>query len=407
MAFVPPPDPRKPAIPYRPGYSFSIRRHVPPKPNCETRREELRRLWYSATQTDWCLQYPPQETPPPADAGGPEHTVHIVDAISCYDGRMGQIVRCRLDDNRAGGKLYVAKTFDALYYPADHTDDFVREAAAYGVLSACGVNGRYTPTYHGAWTFDMPVPAGPGSVPRSRPVRMILMDWIKGASMQSYMDTDRVGTVPPACRLAILGKALEADARISACGIHNEDFLPRNVMVADASSSSEAGQPVPDVYVIDFDHSLVMDHAPGPGGQRKEKVLPRSPMYHYWDSTFEEFASLWYFGRWIPQPYREQPAAFRGWLKSRWAHSRGFRTGAVSNFFLWNQKIRRIISSFGVGGIGTRQEAQEGLSHPVLLFDDGDQANITAIVPNRVFQKDKDKTDPVKKSNCFLEWSLA
>ncbi|OAA62532.1 Protein kinase-like domain protein [Niveomyces insectorum RCEF 264] len=369
--WAPPAEPCTPAFPYRAGCSLAIRRHVPPPPfgrgyvrGDHHRPRADRGSRPDATQTEWCLAFPPQDnplSPPHPDAS--VRTLHIVDQIACRDkigsddGHGAQVVRCRWgdnDDNNDDGKpggpttYYVAKIYDALYYRLHEWDgdtsdvtytadrDYAVEAAAYERLCGAGVNGRYSPVYYGSWTFDVPVPAVSASrkPPKSaqhpqrpslahRPVRMILMEWIPGVSMQSYLDTNKIDELSPTRRLDILAKAMEATSYLEFHGVMHSDFAPRNVLVkdtagADAGAATNTDTKVPDVYIIDFNASYVLD-SPFYRDQRKQAgTLPMNPMHLFWNNTLQDF------GRWVPLTYHRQRPVFNGWLHKKWSRAKGF-----------------------------------------------------------------------------------
>ncbi|GAO19197.1 hypothetical protein UVI_02063670 [Ustilaginoidea virens] len=64
-----------------------------------------------------------------------------------------------------------------------------------------------------------------------RPVRMVLMEWISGFSMQSLIDRQKVRHFSPEERLCILAKAMEVECYINFHGVRHGDFAPRNIML--------------------------------------------------------------------------------------------------------------------------------------------------------------------------------
>lgn len=124
LGWKPLPDPCHPDFPYHGGLNLSIRPHRPPPPfgivgySKEPERQQsppgaLRQ----STQSDWCLQHPPENTLPDIDSS--QHQLYIIDEIRCQDGRGPPLVRCHLDDR--DGQIYAAKIYDALYY--SYTDE--------------------------------------------------------------------------------------------------------------------------------------------------------------------------------------------------------------------------------------------------------------------------------------------
>ncbi|OAA65279.1 Protein kinase-like domain protein [Niveomyces insectorum RCEF 264] len=354
----PPKDLRKPKFPYVAGQSLAIRRHTPPPPfglpyyKNDLYRPMANRLdKKDATQTDWCLQYPPRETHesgPSQHLRSSVHALQITAKIACKEGRGAQVVRCILDGKP--DNVYVAKIYDALYYPSyEHPGrpsdityqadgDYSREAAVYEHFGRSGLDGCYSPKYHGSWTFDVPLvsaePAGSvGEQPTSRPVRMILMEWIPGASMLSYLETNKIDSISPTRRLDILAEALESNCYLRYHRIEHGDFKPRNILLADSAAHSKSRPPLaprtdnrnsqpasnslPRLYIIDFNRSYILD-SPCMEREYGKWDLPPNPMHMYWG------VDLQCFDRWVPDIYREREKAFRGWLKSKWGNVKGY-----------------------------------------------------------------------------------
>ncbi len=137
----PPPDPEKPACPYRPGFAVEIKRHIPPPPFGDphhgpgTWQERSDVDLHKVTQTRIVMEYPPLEHPhaspsPPAPAA-PTAKLTILSPLAVEDGRGPQLVVCSVAPHASpgpgptslgqGGLLpapyqAVAKIFDPLYY---------------------------------------------------------------------------------------------------------------------------------------------------------------------------------------------------------------------------------------------------------------------------------------------------
>ncbi|KAL1853547.1 hypothetical protein VTK73DRAFT_8997 [Phialemonium thermophilum] len=179
---IPPPDRRKPKLPYRRGLKVQITRHIPPPPfghgyvREATRRGLLsfNELAKYPTASQYCLENPYPSTEPHPNKT--VHTLEIVDVIAAEDGRGPQLVACRLHYDI--GPLFVAKIYDPLYYDWFSCDniwladyEYSREAAAYARAEQAGIDGVYIPEYHGCWVFSMPFLGKPVA---TREVRMIL-----------------------------------------------------------------------------------------------------------------------------------------------------------------------------------------------------------------------------------------
>ncbi|KAK5998741.1 hypothetical protein PT974_01123 [Cladobotryum mycophilum] len=313
-----PTDPTRPAFPYNKNTCLSIRNHVPPQPygigyRMDSWPKQADRFEIiKSTHTEWCLQHPLAETPPHQEQT--THKLFIIDGIACTDGRGPQLVRCRLDAQDRG-QIYVAKIYDALYYPfrnkhnglpvdvtwkADH--DYGREAAAYEELARGRVDGKFTPKYYGSWTFDTMLA---GAV---RPVRLILMEWIQGISMYSLLEEGKTHLFLPEERLEIFAQALEVECRIAWYNVFQEDFAPRNVMLVGFNDKDRTYERI---LLIDFNECNVVTKE-NSKGYGQPTPLPISPRYRYWDCCPEEFEA------WMPKPHCCDDTVFKGWLKIRW-----------------------------------------------------------------------------------------
>ncbi|KAF4978576.1 hypothetical protein FZEAL_5068 [Fusarium zealandicum] len=319
------PDPQRPDFPYQAGLDLSIRRHVPPVPfgrpyeKGSERQIAPRKDIESVPQSEWCLSNPPTST---ADHPDPTpHSLCIVDGVACEDGRGAQVVKCRLDGDET--RVYVGKIFDPFYYSHIDRDmeiavdvaweadkDYSREAAAFEGLSRSKVDGIYAPEYYGSWTFQMLAPGAPQT---TRPVRMILMEWIQGVSMWSLIKSREVYRFPPQQRLDILAEAMEALSRMDFYGVIHGDFAPRNLILVGLGTSNVVSK----VVLVDFGKSIV-HRLPNFPYKLPRTHLPMNPEYRHWGPCSAEFSS------WIPEPHRSRPAAFKGWLKAQWGTSPDF-----------------------------------------------------------------------------------
>ncbi|PHH90793.1 hypothetical protein CDD83_2642 [Cordyceps sp. RAO-2017] len=299
------PDPRRPELPYHGGLSLRIRGHTPPAPfgpgyykgpECqECPPQPIREV----TQSEWCLQHPPADTRPPADLT--VHNLRVVDELACEDGRGPQVFRCHLDQDES--TFYVARIYHALYY--SYADRSFGTA-----VDKAGVDGLFAPKYYGSWIFDLTLT----DLQTTRPVRMTLMEWIPGSSLQSLVDTDRVYRVAPDQRRNILAIAMEVESKIAFHGVRHDDFAPRNTILVPCKGDLDDA---PRVLLVDFNNSIALGR-PNSKYKRPEVTLPLSLMYLYWPAFPNDFHL------WAPEPHRSRRAAFKGWLKCRWENSTEF-----------------------------------------------------------------------------------
>lgn len=199
-------DELRPPLPYVKGAQLQIRPHVPPLPLGEgyiwpqARRALTANIYETymykyKTPSQLCLKHPPLETPP--HRRSMVRCLTIIEQVACGDTRGSQVVTCRLNDQ---DKVRVAKIFDPLYYdfesgmdPTYYADkQYTPEAAAYLKIYQEGLDGKFTPAYHGAWTFDMPLLDG-----QLRQVRMVLMQHLPHPTMKTLIDSGQSRTFLP------------------------------------------------------------------------------------------------------------------------------------------------------------------------------------------------------------------
>lgn len=180
------------------------------------------------TASEWCLKHPPRNTPPHPDQLR-RHRLHILSQVSCVEGRNSQVVTCRIDDEP---QVLLAKIYDPLYFKM--TDPYDRdpgvtwlaerfyscEAAAFERLRECkNLYGKFTPKYHGTWTFQMPLLDG-----QQRHVRMILMEYIPYPTIRSLIDSQAVKHLDPRRRLGLLVRNMEHVCILDYVGITHGDL---------------------------------------------------------------------------------------------------------------------------------------------------------------------------------------
>lgn len=276
------------------------------------------------------MKHPPITTPPHPNLEN--RVLSIIEGIASEDGRGAQVVKCCFGDDE--NTTYVAKIYDPLYYsyvdremgiPVDVTwvadKDYSRESAAYEELQKSQVDGYYAPTYHGSWTFEMSLPGEPRT---TRPVRMILMEWIQGINMWSLIESKQTYSIPPQQRLDILAEAMEVEAKVNFYGVKHGDFAPRNIILVGANLKQE----LPKVFLVDFNKSVVYDQ-PNCRYPRSSTHLPINPQYRHWGSCDPEFVN------WVPEPHRSRPLVYKGWLRKQWDGSKNFASreeGRIRDF---------------------------------------------------------------------------
>ncbi|KAK1772060.1 hypothetical protein QBC33DRAFT_555224 [Phialemonium atrogriseum] len=171
-----------PSALYQPGVQLATDRHVPPEPfgraykNAESIRKPLRRNALALNKQ------------------AESHVLTIIGDLSQRRrGKTGgpRLLRCYMDSDQS--VHYVAKIYDAIYYPLSDYEgldcmyladqSYSREAAAYEVIPA-NFQGAVVPKYFGSWTSLVECSASPSAF---RPVRMILLEFISGETLQDMI----------------------------------------------------------------------------------------------------------------------------------------------------------------------------------------------------------------------------
>lgn len=350
IQWKPPADPDKPAFPYRPqtGRPLDIRGHDAPKPFghklyaplAGTREQVRDTKLKTTTQTALVVEHPPSEPTAITPAASRTARLTITGTIAAADGRGAQVVACLIEEPAAktpGAKprtyTAVAKIYDALYYPFMHKEyagipldptyqadmDYTREAAALKHLTdAKGQLEGFTPLYFGSWTFSLDV-RYKGKIVK-RPVRLILMEKLTGASMLSLYRPERPGPdaesnahyIKEDWRLAVLARLLEGEVRQHHGGVDQWDMAARNVYLVPPKGQAalNPGAGTPRVVLIDYNNSIVWKETTigALPDQQPNAKLPPSPMWKYWDQSLPEFCG------WYPKEWQNKPKLRQQWL---------------------------------------------------------------------------------------------
>ncbi|KAB5583390.1 hypothetical protein GE09DRAFT_1278616 [Coniochaeta sp. 2T2.1] len=322
-----PPEAEKPMLPYKPGLVLHIRRHTPappfgsccssPGPRKEFSETDIRDM--NCTQAQFCFRC--LLTEPPQKSATPEtQTLEIVRRIACEDGRGAQIVLCQVGSRE---QRMVAKIYDPLYYPYDGNTGgggpvdatyyadmhYSREAAAYEMLRSQGVDGVFAPGYHGSWTFDWTMkPSVPDNNCRYlRPVRLILMDELKGIIIESLDKQQSLYRLTGSQKLDCLGQAIELDTKVRCHGVSHRAISPRHVLLLVNHDKKMVRR-----GLLDFSASVVCTHASNPKPVTSLQLLYRNLLELVSDGNYERLAA------WLPKDFAAQPELFRHWARMRW-----------------------------------------------------------------------------------------
>lgn len=335
----PPQDPDKPRLPYIPGFTVQIHRHVPPSPfggrayGMGPREELSESCLHGITQSELVIDHPSLDTPPPARSETAQLTVVTPVAIGGVRG--AQVVACEFAPQNKSDKPFqaVAKIYDPMYYnfefdfshqPGDTVwqadSDYSREAAAYEHLQKNLTS--FAPEYFGSWTFDLPIRSR--GVPRTRPVRMILIERLDGTSMRNMRvrndpDPDAPDDAfhyPEEYRLEVLAVAMDQYVRMLHLGIKQAYFASRNIILVAGTQPSAvitviSGLSLPRIVLLDYSISVVHSLALQKNPAQRSTPLPINPMQLWWGLPMNDFVG------WVPHEWHSRPRLKREWLKRR------------------------------------------------------------------------------------------
>jgi len=276
---------KKPRIPYIIGRKLELHSHTPspppgkPYPNNRPKLSES--VILNSPHLKLCLSHPPQDGP--AHDTKKTFTLEISHELAVEEGRGAQVF--------VGNNRLVAKIFDPLYYPENESRyliedatqnadmDYSREVAAYKELEAsCG--GKQIPSFHGSWTCHVPTQSPLGL--KMRPVRLILIEYLRGSSLLDLKPT----LYSEQNRLIIVAQAMEAWVTIHHEGVSQGDFSPRNVLLCEPLDGDSR------VAIVDFSLSVVGRLASGKCHKDRFK-LPLSPLARFIGDSNDFIAAGW------------------------------------------------------------------------------------------------------------------
>lgn len=307
----PPADPDKPHLPYLPGFSTRIHRHSPPPAYATA--QELDELGYqervpikgddlyNVTQSEAVALNPPVDGVLAAQTGTAQLTIRSPIAIG--EVRGAQIVACTIALEDGHRFQACAKIYDPLYYnfqddrcPVDCVreadDDYIGETWAYNFLEQeTDQTGSFCPKYYGSWTFTLPITLKARGISIYRPVRLILLEHLEGASIQGSraQNNPTRGSLtdsfhyPEEYRLEVLARAMDGYVRLKQAGIVQADFAGRNIILVINSEAGVAlekmcGLLFPRVVLVDYNHAYMREDL----SADEHETRPVNPALEFW-----------------------------------------------------------------------------------------------------------------------------
>lgn len=343
-SWSPPEDPDRPTLPYMPGFQARIQSHVAPAPFGSERlygswpREQVSSAeLQTLAQSALVVSHPPMEAATtsseikiPSETAQLTITSHI--SVGCGSG--AQVVVCTVAKDGGPPFQAVAKIYDALYYRFSHSlamlprdvtaeadKDYATEAAAYNQLTRAGRAGHVTPAYYGSWTFDLPISSG--GVQQMRPVRLVLIEHLHGSNLKGlqiqngvHIRTSRDAFhLPEEYRLEVLAQAMDAYVRALHCGVDQNDFADRNILICSKNTSiatDTVNTAIPRVVLIDYNTAIVSSWTLDGRRAEESSALPVNPMKWFWEQAIGGD-----FRGWVPPEWDAVRKPMQEWLVQR------------------------------------------------------------------------------------------
>ncbi|EER37887.1 conserved hypothetical protein [Histoplasma capsulatum H143] len=301
----------KPPVPYVEGWVFSVQSHIPPPPtpvtkdccrNFQAGRVERRQL----LPVERCLRHPPL----PGNMEPRTIDLKVLDLLQVGDACNAQVFTVQILEVRPDPQYFqsnrklVAKIYDPLYFSDEegflnpfHCVDkhYTHEAHAYNVLSKS--HGGRVPRFYGSYSLNIPVDRS-----EMRTVRLILMEYIPGISMQQA-NPEKFSRL---ARQEIMKSVINFESQLYEQDILLTDLHPRNVIMMEKSSFD----PRQDLLFLDFAGALFGRRRDDPVTIESNLFLGRyiSPLLR-WNKTMAMQFNDWIDWDWQP------------WIEAEYAHT--------------------------------------------------------------------------------------
>lgn len=234
-------DERKPRIPYVQGWCFNVQQHIPPPPielnpaiECTVEEVSESIKMKESDPFELCLH----NSPLPGVHGPSSLQLQINDTIRVGDRHHAQLVVVEVltanpsVKGLSQGQQVVAKIYDPMYIDDDEfyinpflaaDKDYTYETAAYTAFE--DLQGSAIPQYYGSYSLNIPLE----QTEHKRQVRLILMEFIPGSSMQSLNPKN----IPQRIRQSLMKSIIEFDTLVYSRNIVLADLHPRNIIAVD------------------------------------------------------------------------------------------------------------------------------------------------------------------------------
>lgn len=249
--------------------------------------------------------------------------------------RGAQIVACAITLEDRHRFKACAKIYDPLYYnfqdgrcPVDCVreadDDYIGETWAYNFLEQkTNQAGSFCPKYHGSWTFTLPITLKAKGISIQRPVRLILLEHLEGASIQGSRAQNNAARgsltdsfhYPEEYRLEVLTRAMDGYVRLKQAGIEQADFAGRNIVLVinidepgiQLELEKICGLIVLRIVLVDYNHAYMREQL----SSDELETRPVNPALEFWGKYLFRDIAGWVPGSWSDIKIQQQ------WLLSR------------------------------------------------------------------------------------------
>lgn len=302
----------KPPAPYVKGWEFTVQSHIAPPPtpvkngccrNWESGHEERKQL----LPVERCLR----DLPLPGILESGTVNLRILDILRAGDGRSAQVFTVEVLETSPdlshlhSARKLVAKVNDPLYFNDDEDflnpfrcvdKHYMHEVGAYKALSS--LKPAQIPRFYGSYSLNIHVKES-----KMRSVRLILMEYIPGKSMQQVNPND----FSQSARQDIIKAVIDLDSRVYEKDIMLADLCPRNVMLAERPNF----EPKQHVIFIDFADAIFGRRYDDNPEIELELFLGQyiSPLLRWRDRSFAWEFESWIDWNWTP------------WLEREFAHT--------------------------------------------------------------------------------------
>ncbi|KAK9429335.1 hypothetical protein V1505DRAFT_357001 [Lipomyces doorenjongii] len=315
----------KPFLPYFPGQQLALVSHDPPDPtigSCSLNFHAARER-ESKPPLDRCILHPPL----PGSIGTATVYLKIIEAVRLGDNHNAQIAKVQVDrvirhesNSPPVDTPLIAKFYDPLYFDHEQDDadpflcvdrDYSHEVAAYKALS--DLQGSTIPRYYGSYSLELPAE---GTV---RSVRLILMEFVPGTSMQQLNPSD----FSQLERQVFMKAVIDAESLVYTHNVRHRDIHPRNILLLSTATTTYDRR----VVMIDFGRAEI-GRSPHPESEaRYLPGVPISPLlrwnvawWHHVQTYFSKWID-WDWQSWLEHNYGSIDTASMGYMIKIWLPS--------------------------------------------------------------------------------------